>query len=162
SAFATNGQRHISLTLGGLELSSVEGGFMRLIGWFVSGWFVAACGGGAAPVIDGGATTIDGPGAIDGGADATTNGCRRAAPTAPPRLSSLVPVTPATTGQTMGLGPVGIAVNGVASFDDQAAPGDDIFQEALSFDQCQGHPAPGGTYHYHSEPYAISYDDAAL
>src|SRR5438477_1446097 len=62
----------------------------------------------------------------------------------------------------MGLGPVGLAVNGVAIFDNQAAPGDDIFTEARSFDRCGGHPAPGGAYHYHSEPYAISSDDSRL
>ena len=72
------------------------------------------------------------------------------------------PTSPTTTSSTMGLGPVGIAVNGVAIFDNQAAPGDDIFTEAKSFDRCGGHPAPGGEYHYHGEPYAISYDDANL
>ncbi len=72
------------------------------------------------------------------------------------------PTAPDTAGATMGLGPVGIAVNGVAIFDNQAAPGDDIFKEAASFDRCGGHPAPGGQYHYHGEPYAISYDDAKL
>jgi hypothetical protein len=50
----------------------------------------------------------------------------------------------------------------VALFDNQAAPGDDIFLEAGSFDRCGGHPAPGGQYHYHGEPYSISSDDAHL
>ena len=52
-----------------------------------------------------------------------------------------------------------MAVNGVAIFDDQAAPGDDIFKEASSFDQCQGHPQQQGVYHYHGEPWAITHDD---
>ena len=73
-----------------------------------------------------------------------------------------IPTSPSSAGQTMGFGAVGVAVNGVAIFDNQAAPGDDIFREAASFDRCQGHPAPGGVYHYHSEPYAISADDASL
>lgn len=77
-------------------------------------------------------------------------------------LSVKVPLAPDTSAQAMGLGPVGVAVNGVAIFDNQAAPGDDIYTESGSFDECQGHPAPGGTYHYHSEPYAISVDDARL
>jgi hypothetical protein len=77
-------------------------------------------------------------------------------------LSLKIPTTPDTSQTTMGLGPVGIAVNGVALFDNQAAPGDDIFLEAGSFDACGGHPAPGGVYHYHGEPYAISFDDANL
>lgn len=70
-----------------------------------------------------------------------------------------VPLVPSGAGQPMGLGPVGMAVNGVAIFDDQAAPGDDIYKESGSFDRCQGHPQRNGMYHYHSEPYAITHDD---
>jgi len=74
-----------------------------------------------------------------------------------------VPLAPATAaGQTMGLGAVGMAIDGAAIFDNQAAPGDDIYQEAFSFDRCQGHPSPAEQYHYHSEPYAISSDDDAF
>jgi hypothetical protein len=100
----------------------------------------------------------------------TTNACYAAYTTAFPdpnqvMAQSLIvkmPKVPNTTNTKMGLGPVGIAVNGVAIFDNQAAPGDDIFKEAGSFDRCGGHPAPGGSYHYHGEPYAISSDDANL
>lgn len=77
-------------------------------------------------------------------------------------LSFHVPLAPTTTNTAMGLGPVGVAVDGVPIFDNQAAPGDDIFTEAQSFDRCGGHPAPGGVYHFHGEPYAISSDDARL
>jgi hypothetical protein len=70
--------------------------------------------------------------------------------------------TPIVTSTTMGLGPVGVAVNGVEIFDNQAAPGDDIYKEAGSFDRCGGHPAPGGAYHYHGEPFSISSDDGNL
>ncbi len=78
-------------------------------------------------------------------------------------LSFTVPQSPAqATASSMNLGAVGMAVDGSAIFDNQAAPGDDIFTEAYSFDQCQGHPAPGGQYHYHTEPWAISYDDDAF
>jgi hypothetical protein len=73
-----------------------------------------------------------------------------------------VPRTPTTTSQTMGLGPVGIAVDAVAIYDNQAAPGDDIFLEAQSFDRCGGHPDMRSVYHYHGEPYAISNDDNRL
>ena len=68
--------------------------------------------------------------------------------------------TPATSGGTdaMGMGMVGVSLNGVAIFDNLAANTDNIFAEAGSFDQCQGHPA-GTTYHYHSEPYSLSYND---
>lgn len=75
-------------------------------------------------------------------------------------FSLQIPLSANTTATTMGLGPVGIALNGVEIFDNQAAPGDDIFLEAGSFDRCGGHPAPGGAYHYHGEPYALSSDDS--
>ena len=73
-----------------------------------------------------------------------------------------VPLAPDTTAHAMGLGPVGMAVDGVAIFDNQAAPGDDIFDEVGSFDECAGHPQMSGAYHYHTEPYAISSDDDRL
>ena len=50
------------------------------------------------------------------------------------------------------MGPMGIAVNSVAIFNQMAAPGDDILEELNTFDQYEGHPAPGGVYHYHIEP----------
>jgi len=77
-------------------------------------------------------------------------------------LSLTVPLAPASGSQTMNLGAVGMAIDGSAIFDNQAAPGDDIFAEAASFDRCQGHPSPAEQYHYHTEPYAISYDDDAF
>jgi hypothetical protein len=71
------------------------------------------------------------------------------------------PLTTNTTSRSMmGVAVVGLAVNGVPIFGDFAAPGDDIFQEALSFDSCGGHPQNSSVYHYHGEPYSISYDDA--
>jgi hypothetical protein len=73
-----------------------------------------------------------------------------------------VPLTPNATGQAMPLGTVGMAVNGVALFSNVAAPGDDIYLEAATFDPCQAHPTQSSVYHYHSEPYAISSNDANL
>lgn len=73
-----------------------------------------------------------------------------------------VPLAPSGTGPAMSLGAVGVALDGVEIFDNQAAPGDSIFTEIGSFDECQGHPQMQGIYHYHSEPYAISYDDDAF
>jgi hypothetical protein len=55
---------------------------------------------------------------------------------------------------------VALALNGVVIFGNYAAPGDDIYQEAKTFDRCGAHPQMTGEYHYHSEPYSISYDDA--
>jgi YHYH protein len=70
------------------------------------------------------------------------------------------PLAPDTSTQTMkGTAVVGVAVNGVPIYGDFAAPGDDIYQEAKTFDACGGHPQMSGYYHYHAEPYAISYDD---
>lgn len=69
---------------------------------------------------------------------------------------------PSTTTSTTGPGPMGMALNGVAIFDNRAAPGDDIYLEAATFDRCGAHPTPTSEYHYHAEPYSISYDDAAF
>ena len=55
---------------------------------------------------------------------------------------------------------VGLALNGVPIYGNFAAPGDDIFQEARTFDRCAAHPQMGGSYHYHSEPVSISSQDA--
>ncbi len=77
-------------------------------------------------------------------------------------LALTFPSTPDTTATPMGGGPVGLAVNGVALFANAAAPGQDIFTEAETFDRCGGHPDQQGVYHYHSEPLAISSDDARL
>lgn len=72
-----------------------------------------------------------------------------------------LPIATTSSHSAMGGGPAGLAINGVAIFGAGAANQDNIFAEAGSFDQCQGHPA-GTAYHYHSEPYAISHDDNAL
>jgi hypothetical protein len=78
-----------------------------------------------------------------------------------------IPITPsaaASETQTMSGGVVGMTINGVLIYDNVAANTDNIFEEAGSFDPCQGHASSeeGGRYHYHGEPYAISYDDNLL
>ena len=57
---------------------------------------------------------------------------------------------------------IGLGIDGVIFYSDYAAPGDDIYQEALSFDRCQGHPQGTNMYHHHAEPYSITQDDDAL
>ncbi|MGE0546261.1 MAG: YHYH protein [Kofleriaceae bacterium] len=57
---------------------------------------------------------------------------------------------------------VGLTINGIPIYGNFAAPGDDIFTEAQTFDRCGGHPQMAGAYHNHSEPLSISYDDANL
>ena len=70
------------------------------------------------------------------------------------------PGSPTTSSQTMnGTAVVGLALNGVPIFGNFAAPGDDIFEEAQTFDRCGAHPQNTGKYHYHSEPYSITQDD---
>lgn len=71
-----------------------------------------------------------------------------------------MPLTPGGSGETMHTAVVGIAINGVPIFGNFAAPGDDIFREAETFDRCSGHPQMSGQYHYHAEPTSISQDDA--
>jgi hypothetical protein len=73
-----------------------------------------------------------------------------------------LPLAPDTSSQPMTGAVVGLALNGVPVFGNFAAPGDDIYMEAVSFDRCGGHPQMTGAYHYHGEPYAISYEDDAF
>jgi hypothetical protein len=50
------------------------------------------------------------------------------------------------------LGPIGVAVNGVAFFNQYAAGRTPLDDEIRSFDRYNGHPAPMNLYHYHTEP----------
>jgi hypothetical protein len=61
----------------------------------------------------------------------------------------------------MAMGAAGVAINGIFIYSNVANGTDNIFAEAGSFDQCQGHPA-GTQYHYHNEPPSISYNDDSL
>jgi hypothetical protein len=74
-----------------------------------------------------------------------------------------VPISPTFSGtQTMSMGTVGMAINGVFIYDSVAGNTDNIFAEGGSFDQCGGHPDNADAYHYHGEPYSISYQDDNL
>lgn len=64
--------------------------------------------------------------------------------------------TPASSPSSVNGATIGIAVNGVSIFGNFAAPGDNIYEEADSFDKCEGHPQNSGVYHYHSEPTSIT------
>jgi hypothetical protein len=50
------------------------------------------------------------------------------------------------------LGPIGIALNGVALFNQYAGPNQPLTGEIVSFDKYYGHPQNSGMYHYHVEP----------
>lgn len=58
----------------------------------------------------------------------------------------------AKTKETTPFGPMGVSVNSVAFFNQNAGPNDDILEELNTFDQYEGHPAQAGDYHYHIEP----------
>jgi hypothetical protein len=64
-----------------------------------------------------------------------------------------VPSAPsAATPSDTPMGPMGIAVNGVALFNQYAAGRSPLTNEILSFDRFNGHPQQTGQYHYHLEP----------
>ena len=66
-----------------------------------------------------------------------------------------IPVNPteASNKTNTRLGSIGIAVNGVAFFNQYAGPNNQpLTFEVDSFDQYNGHPQNSGVYHYHFEP----------
>jgi len=64
-----------------------------------------------------------------------------------------VPSAPATASPSdTPMGPMGIAVNGVALFNQYAAGRSPLTNEILTFDRYNGHPQQTGQYHYHLEP----------
>ncbi|MCC7186406.1 MAG: YHYH protein [Acidobacteria bacterium] len=64
-----------------------------------------------------------------------------------------VPMSPSrATASDTPMGVMGIAVNGVALFNQYAAGRSPLTNEILSFDRFNGHPQQQGTYHYHLEP----------
>ncbi len=67
--------------------------------------------------------------------------------------------------EVTGLGPIGIARNGVVFFNQYAGPDQPLTNEIDSFDQWLGHPQRTGQYHYHIEPTYLTSefgDDAFL
>jgi hypothetical protein len=75
-----------------------------------------------------------------------------------------IPSTPALRSSPVASGYdiVGIAKNGVAIFNNQAAPGDSLSTELATMDYGNGHPTSTGTYHYHIEPCYLSSADGNL
>ena len=69
-----------------------------------------------------------------------------------------IPLNPkvAITHAATPLGAMGVAVNGVAIFNQYAAMYSPLTNEANGFDQYGGHPQQQGVYHYHVEPYYIT------
>jgi len=71
-----------------------------------------------------------------------------------------MPINPqeATNKTDTPYGTIGLAINGVSFFNENAAPGDDITEELFTFDQCSGHPQGSGLYHYHVDPVCLIRD----
>ena len=70
-----------------------------------------------------------------------------------------IPINPteATNKSNTRLGSIGIAINGVAFFNQYAGPNNQpLTNEINSFDQYNGHPQNSGVYHYHFEPIYLS------
>ncbi|TGK55482.1 YHYH protein [Leptospira kanakyensis] len=78
-----------------------------------------------------------------------------------------IPSSPAAKSGTLvgtqsGYASVGITVNGLAIFNNAAAPGDTLATEAQTFDTFNGHPQSSGVYHHHSQPLNITNNDSKL
>jgi hypothetical protein len=69
-------------------------------------------------------------------------------------LTFKIPVNPvvSSTHAATPFGPIGVAVNGVAFFNQYAANYAALTTEAFTLDQYWAHPQQSGQYHYHVEP----------
>lgn len=69
-----------------------------------------------------------------------------------------IPASPAVNAahEATPLGPIGVAVNGVAIYNQYAGPNQPLTNEINSFDQYNGHPDQSSSYHYHVEPLYIT------
>ena len=72
-----------------------------------------------------------------------------------------IPINPqeASSHSYTQLGPIGVAINGVALFNQYAGPNRALGDEINSFDQYNGHPQQSGMYHYHVEPLHITTEE---
>lgn len=78
-----------------------------------------------------------------------------------------IPATPTQntgdlTGTQFGLASIGLTRNGLAMFNNAAAPGDTLASEATTFDNFNGHPQSSGIYHHHAQPLNITNNDSSL
>ncbi len=72
-----------------------------------------------------------------------------------------IPINPTPQSGTLtstqaGQATIGITVNGLQVFNNSAAPGDTLTQQAFTFDNYAGHPDGTNIYHHHSEVYKVS------
>ncbi len=76
-----------------------------------------------------------------------------------------IPINPAaaTTKEATSLGPIGMALNGVAIYNDREGGNVPVDANTLTtFDRAGAHSGPGGLYHYHFNGDFTSKDDAKL
>ena len=76
-----------------------------------------------------------------------------------------IPINPvaATTKEATSLGPIGMALNGVAIYNDREGGNVPVDAGTLTtFDRAGAHSGPGGLYHYHFNGDFTSKDDAKL
>ena len=74
-------------------------------------------------------------------------------------LTFKIPLNPkaATNHAATPLGPIGVALNGVALYNQYAGPNNlALTSEIFSFDKYYGHPQAQGEYHYHVEPFYLT------
>jgi hypothetical protein len=70
-------------------------------------------------------------------------------------LTFKIPINPAVASshKATALGPIGVALNGVAFYNQYAGPNNQVLTtEIASFDKYYGHPTGTSQYHYHVEP----------
>lgn len=78
-------------------------------------------------------------------------------------MTILINPVEAATKEETSLGPIGMALNGVAIFNDREGGNVPVDAGTLTtFDKGGGHSGPGGLYHYHFDGIYTSYDDAKL
>ncbi len=69
----------------------------------------------------------------------------------------------AVSKEATSLGPIGLALNGVAIYNDREGGNVPVDAATLmTIDRAGAHTSPGGTYHYHFDNEFLSYDDANL
>jgi len=75
-------------------------------------------------------------------------------------ITMKMPINPssASTKSNTDYSTIGLALNGVSFFNENAGPGDEITEELFTFDQCSGHPERTGVYHYHVDPVCLIKD----
>ncbi|EQA52773.1 YHYH protein [Leptospira kmetyi] len=82
------------------------------------------------------------------------------------KLVYVIPSSPTkgtgTVSTQGGLVAIGITVNGLAIFNNAAAPPDNLSVEAMTFDNFGGHPQNQGVYHHHAAVTKVSNNDANL